>query len=261
MKRIKKSIKSVVKRTMFKNQKIISGNFYFSHDGYCPCCEENVTFVSTNSWLRDHFICTNCKSIPRERALMLTIEKYYPNWKDLNIHESSPGNRGHSIRLKKGAKDYTESQFFGNENLGEMNGDVRNENLEDLTYSDNTFDLLITSDVMEHVYDPDKAFNEIHRVLKPGGAHIFSVPLVNKFKPTERWANKGTNGEPIFLHEPEWHGNPIDDKGSPVTMHWGYDIVDRIKKCTQDDCFIEYMDDLAYGIRAEYIEIVVSRKS
>jgi hypothetical protein len=69
-------------------------DFYFSHKGYCPCCEKEVIFRSFNSWLRDNFICTNCFSIPRERALMLTIEKYYPNWKNLNIHESSPSNRG-----------------------------------------------------------------------------------------------------------------------------------------------------------------------
>jgi hypothetical protein len=43
-------------------------------------------------------------------------------------------------------------------------------------------------------------------------------------------------------------------------MHWGYDIVDFIKKCTNDDCTIVYIDDLNFGIRAEYIEIIVAKK-
>ena len=104
--------------------------------------------------------------------------------------------------------------------------------LEKQTFKDNTFDLVITSDVMEHIYEPDRAFKEIHRTLKPGGAHIFSVPLINKHKKTQRWATKGKDGQPNFIYEPEWHGNPVDAKGSPVTFHWGFDIKDYIEKHT-----------------------------
>lgn len=113
---------------------------------------------------------------------------------------------------------------------------------------------------MEHIYEPEKAFKEIYRTLKPGGAHIFSVPIINKHKATQRWATKNDDGSPNFLFEPEWHGNPVDKKGSPVTFHWGYDIKDFIEKHTGALCEIIYIDDLSYGIRAEYIEIVVMKK-
>ena len=108
---------------------------------------------------------------------------------------------------------------------------------------------------------PDKDFKEINRTLKKGGAHIFSVPLVNKHQKTERWAIKGENGEPKFLFEPDWHVNPIEKNGSPVTMHWGYDIVEFIKTYVNGHSTIEYINDLNYGIRAEYIEIIVSKKN
>lgn len=255
--KIKTFLKSILIRTFEKR----IGNYYFKKKGYCPCCEKEVNFIAYNQWLRDHFRCDNCKSIPRERALMLTIDKHFPYWKDLKIHESSPGNRGHSFRIRKQAKNYLESQYFVNEPLGSTIKGFRNEDLEDQTFKDETFDIVITSDVMEHIYNPEKAFKEIHRTLKPGGAHIFSVPIINKHKKTQRWANKGADGEPIFLHEPEWHGNPIDAKGSPVTMHWGYDIIDFISEKTEADCSIEYIDNLKYGIRAEYIEIIVSKKT
>jgi len=85
---------------------LLPGGFYFSHKGYCPCCEQQVIFEAKNSWLRNHFLCTNCSSLPRERALMLTIEKYYPNWENLDIHESSPVNRGVSLKLKNKTKNY-----------------------------------------------------------------------------------------------------------------------------------------------------------
>lgn len=236
------------------------GSYFFKHKGYCPCCDSKVSFVAKDPWLRDHFLCMGCRSIPRERALMHTIEQWYPNWRELQIHESSPGQRGHSIKLKNQAKHYIESQYFPGKVKGDMVNGIAHIDLEDQSFKDSSFDLVITSDVMEHIYEPDKAFKEIYRTLKPGGAHIFSVPIINKHKPTERWANRGPDGEPQFLHEPEWHGNPVDDKGSPVTMHWGFDIVDFINQQTGAECTIEYHNDLSLGIQAEYIEIVVQRK-
>ena len=83
---------------------------------------------------------------------------------------------------------------------------------------------------------------------------------MNKFRPTEIWARKSESGKPIFLKEPEYHGNPVDPNGSPVTMHWGYDIVDIIKSSSGMDARIEYIDDLKFGIRAEFNEVIVSRK-
>lgn len=260
MSKFLKKIKSYIKNKITSIYENRIGDFFFKQKGHCPCCEQEVNFIARNSWLRDNFKCDNCNSIPRERALIQVIKKEYPNWKELKVHESSPGNRGHSVTLKTNVKEYTETQFFVKEPLGELINGIRNENLENLTFNDETFDLVITSDVMEHIYEPEKAFKEIHRTLKPGGAHIFSVPLINKHKKTQRWANKGKNDEPEFLFEPEWHGNPIDKKGSPVTMHWGFDIVDFIAKHTGAACEIVYIDNLKYGIRAEYIEIVVQKK-
>jgi len=87
------------------------------------------------------------------------------------------------------------------------------------------------------------------------------VPLINKHKTSEKWAIQGEDGNPKFLFEPEWHGNPINKQGSPVTMHWGFDIVDFINRVTNSsNSFIEYIDDLHYGVRAEYIEIIVTKK-
>jgi hypothetical protein len=234
--------------------------FYMVHSGYCPCCCQEVNFYSDHSWLRDNLLCKNCGSIPRERALMLVLEKHYPNWQELSIHESSPGGRGASRRLKNGCINYTASQFYPGHPTGSRVNGSRNEDLEQQTFVDESFDLVVTQDVMEHIYEPSKAFSEIARTLKNGGAHIFTVPIINKFKPTEVWAKKGADGKPVFLHKPEYHGNPVDPLGSPVTMHWGYDIVEFIKKESGLVSQIEYINDLHYGVRAEYIEVIVTKK-
>lgn len=236
-------------------------SFYFSQKGYCPCCDNKTVFISTNSWLRDHFICAKCGSIPRERALMLAIEQYYPTWRDFIIHESSPLNRDTSIKLKKECKKYVGSQYFPDKELGSIVEGFRNEDLENQTFPDESFDLVITQDVMEHIYNPSHAFNEIARTLKPGGAHIFTVPIINKHNNTEVWATQNADGTPNFLKNPEWHGNPVNKQGSPVTMHWGFDIVDYIKETCDLETNIDYPDNLKYGIRAEYIEVLVTKKT
>lgn len=254
------SIKNAIKDTLFKINRLQPGKVFFvQYEGQCNCCDQKTTFVSKSHWLRDHFICTNCSSIPRERSLMYVIEKHFPNWRDLVIHETSPCMRGASLKLSQ-AKGYQESQYFPNVPLGSMHNNILCESLEELTLASESVDLFISQDVFEHIYHPDKAFKEIARVLKPGGVHIFTTPLVNKFNPSIQWATMNKDGSPNFLYEPEYHGNPVDDSGSPVTMHWGYDIVDYIKMNSGLETSIEYKYDIDLGIAAEYNEVLITKK-
>lgn len=51
------------------------------------------------------------------------------------------------------------------------------EDIMALTFADDTFDLVLTSDTLEHVADPIKGLREVYRVLRPGGRHIFTIPV------------------------------------------------------------------------------------
>lgn len=46
-----------------------------------------------------------------------------------------------------------------------------------LAFKDASFDTVLCTQVLEHVYDHKKAFFEISRVLKPGGCFIGSLPM------------------------------------------------------------------------------------
>ncbi len=190
---------------------------------------------------------------------MSVIELLYPGWKQLKIHESSPCERGASARLKKECRDYIPSQYWPEKKLGECYNGFFNIDLEEQTFNDGVFDLVITQDVYEHLYNPDKATREIYRTLKDGGAHICTIPLVNKNKPTERWSDL-VNGKAVFLKEPEYHGNPIDRTGSPVSFHYGYDLGLLVQQWSGFNCMIFYIDDLSRGIRAEFNEVLVMKK-
>ena len=235
------------------------GLFKMKNEGFCYCCSRQVIFSSDHSWLRDHYLCSYCGSIPRERALMYCLETFYPSWRNSVIHESSPVNRGASLKLRNNCTNYIASHFFQMSPLGTIVNGFRNEDLENQTFANEAFDLVITQDVMEHLFDPGKAFMEIARTLRNGGAHIFTVPLVNKEKPSEKWAEM-RDGAVRFLGQPEYHGNPVDPQGSPVAMHWGYDICDYILKHSGLYTTIVFIDNIELGIRAELIEVLISRK-
>ena len=236
-------------------------DFFLCNPGYCVTCDQQVTFLAKDSWLRDYYLCSECGSIPRERAIMLAIERFFPSWRDLRIHESSPGQRGASAKLMRNCKDYTGTHFYETLQPGETHeSGWRNENLEQQTFIDESFDLVISQDVMEHLFRPDLAIREIARTLKPGGAYVFTAPLVRKHLPTRARATRGKDGLVSYLLPPEYHGNPINEAGSLVTTDWGYDICDFIHSYSGLSTTIMYVDDLSLGIRAEYIEVLIARK-
>ncbi len=233
----------------------------FQNKGFCYACGEKTTFIAKNDWWRDFYVCQKCGSIPRERALMFCVERAFPNWRDLEIRRVSPVERGTSLRLAREAKGYMASQYFPDVKLGEIHRGYRNEDLEQLTFEDASLDLHVTQDVFEHVFDPAKAFREIARTLKPGGAHIFTTPLVNKASPTQWCARRGPDGSiEQLLFPPEYHGNPVSKKGSLVTVHWGFDINSFIFSACGLFTEMVYIDALDLGIRAEYIEVLITRK-
>jgi SAM-dependent methyltransferase len=136
----------------------------------------------------------------------------------------------------------------------------RNENLERQTFDDASFDLVITQDVFEHVFRPDLAIAEIARTLRPGGAHICTVPIILKNAPSKRRASFDDRGGIIHHLEPVYHANPISELGSLVTVDWGYDILSYLSQHSGLDTAMVIIDDLDRGIRAEYIDVLIGRK-
>jgi SAM-dependent methyltransferase len=51
------------------------------------------------------------------------------------------------------------------------------EDIQALSWPDASFDLVLTSETLEHVPDPRRALRETCRVLRPGGRHVFTVPV------------------------------------------------------------------------------------
>jgi ubiquinone/menaquinone biosynthesis C-methylase UbiE len=52
---------------------------------------------------------------------------------------------------------------------------------ENIKVPDGTFDRIYAFETLEHVGDLSLALQEIHRVIKPGGSLVFSLPIGGAF--------------------------------------------------------------------------------
>lgn len=225
--------------------------------GFCPVCERKTVFIEEMEWLRDHYVCFFCRSIPRNRALIKVLKTLYPGYREMKIHESSPFGPT-SDKLRRACKDYTPTFFWPDVPPGERKDNVRCENIERMTFEDATFDMIITQDVMEHVLNPDRAFSEIARTLKPGGAHVFTAPYYY-WKKTLVRAVETPEGIK-HLEEEDYHGNPVDSRGALVVTEWGSDFVDFIYEHSGMTTTVYHLENRRLGIDGKFLEVFVSKK-
>jgi len=98
------------------------------------------------------------------------------------------------------------SQYRGADKLGEVIDGTRNEDICRLTYSDESFDLVLSSETLEHVPDFRIALRETRRVLRPGGRHVFTVPIVASREVTNSRSEMNDDGEIVHSLPPLYHG-------------------------------------------------------
>ncbi len=208
-------------------------------------------------WLRDQLKCARCRSIPRWRTIVRVLETFFPGWRQMAIHECSPGGSS-SAKLAWECRGCVQTHWYPDAPAGSVKDRYRSENLEQ-TFPDASFDMVITLDVFEHVLDPREGSPRWRGRSSPG-APTFSPSPGSIWKPTLVRAVCQPDGTVRHLAEPDYHGNPIDAEGSVVATESGVDLADFVYRCSGLTTTAVHVHDRRQGIEGKFIEVFISRK-
>jgi glycosyltransferase involved in cell wall biosynthesis len=237
--------------------------------GYCPVCRKEVQFLlcpgvgfkhkQSGTFypnLREGFICSCCRLNGRQRFLYIVVR---------HLIEVKPPTKPYIaervttlyVQLQELIPNLAGSEYLGaDKRPGEsypiagnhgMTTYVEHQDLTNLSFPDQSKDLVITADVLEHVPDCRQALNEIYRVLVDGGVLLSSIPFSDSRDVTIVRARLNADGTIEHLLPPEIHGNPLDASGSLAFYSYGWDVLDMLKQTGFSDAAVIYLFDQQWG--------------
>ena len=172
--------------------------------------------------LRETLQCRACGSTLRDRSLAAALLQRLGRLEHPAVVASAMAQLPTGIRildtdsysplseLMSGHPGYYRSVYApdGGGVTGLDGGRIVNVNLESLSFADESFDVILTSDVMEHVRNYRAAHSEIVRCLRPGGAYIFNVPYNENLCQHRVLVDTSTDRD-IPLEPEHIHGDPV----------------------------------------------------
>lgn len=207
--------------------------------GRCSLCGWEGMFRRTHASERETLACEVCRATLRYRGQAAVIVDRLGEGRvdtlaglveagmlsGLDIFE--PGFAGPFRRWLGQARRYEKSFYDPDLPSGTRRGDMTCQDLMATSFADDSFDLVLTSDIFEHVRKPFAAFAEVRRILRPGGLHIWTVPMAMP-PPAETRSRVDTSGpQDRMLLPPVYHGSGADSL-SLVYTDFGRDIGARL---------------------------------
>lgn len=209
-------------------------------NGYSVAAAKEATFLVEGgpevNW-RESLICNHTQLNNRSRA-SINISQFLlgvlPSSAIYMTEQTTP-----LWRWMSGVyKNTIGSEYVNNANLGlELNG-IRNEDITKLSFENNTFDFLMSFDVLEHVPNYKKALSEIHRITKDGGKTLLTFPF-RAIGTTLTRAIVENDGNIKHIMPPEYHGDPINpENGILCYYHFGHDIIAEMLEIGFKDAYV-----------------------
>jgi ubiquinone/menaquinone biosynthesis C-methylase UbiE len=213
--------------------------------GFCPYCRRGVAFqvnmglfMDEGPNLREGMVCCLCGLGNRLRLIYKAVEDHCQGPDGLankRIYIAERITRFYS-RLARRIPNLVGSEYL---NPSLASGQIRyhrrsrkkimHQDLRHTSFPENTFDIVLHADVLEHVPQYLEVLREMHRILAPGGCTIFSVPFYHRQNHHNIRAILDDKGKIRHQRLPEIHGNPLDESGSLVFQTFGWSLLEDLR--------------------------------
>jgi SAM-dependent methyltransferase len=209
---------------------------------FCLCCNEMTHMLvdykhcavqedgtRIPNW-RERLVCPGCDMNNRQRLMATLIQQFAAERSSAPtmylMEQVTPMYEW--VRSVHGST-VVGSEYLGPEYKGGQRAHgIRHEDVMSLSYADESFDLIVSNDVMEHIPDPSKALGECFRVLKAGGEVLATIPFDPVTHTTTVRARLADAGIEHVL-PPQYHGNPLSFDGSLVFHDFGWDLLELVR--------------------------------
>jgi SAM-dependent methyltransferase len=172
---------------------------------------------------REGLACATCQMSKRVRMLLWSVRRLFPVSSGLRVvHFNQINHLGPALRA---LGDVAETCYQSEMERGLKVGELVNEDICQLTFPSNHFDLAVHSETLEHLFDFSKGLSEVQRVLKPGGTQIYTVPVIHS-RSTRQRMKLSAAGRMLHLLPPSYHGNEGE---FPVVWEFGSDFFEQRK--------------------------------
>lgn len=208
----------------------------------CPFCGPSliVKLASTAISIR----CMRCRASLIHIALAQVLQQHYRDFSQLDVYEMSSRGPVYDF-LRRRSPRLVCSEYFDDVAPGSFRDQVQCQDVQNLSYERDAFDLCTSTEVFEHVPDDRQGFSEVCRVLRSGGRFVFTVPLTESAHTVERAVME--HGVVRHMLEPEFHGDAIRGQGRVLAFrNYGLDIVDRLKACGFREAHLVTLDAKAW---------------
>lgn len=270
-------IKNEYERRVLREQALLpnDGSDGFRTSGFCCVCGTHTRFLTSfmystgntpdgrpmPNW-REHMQCEHCGLVNRMRAALNALHIYAPPEPDSQIYITERLTKTYQWLAARYPK-LQGSEYFGpSHQPGSIVDGIRHKDVMNLSFAEGSFDRVLSFDVLEHVPDPDGAFRELCRVLKPGGMLIFSVPFSSDSATDIVRATLEEDGT-ITHHLPaEHHGNPVDPEGGALCFrYFGWEMLDKIRSVGFRNvrCLAYWSEEQGYLGREQYIFVATKQ--